>query len=1069
MARQLSLSLLGTFQAKLNGEPVVTFEYDKVRALLAYLAVERDRPHRRDVLASLLWPEQPDRAARHSLSQALLKLRQALGDRAADVPFILADPKSIQLNSDGDIQVDVTEFEARLAACATHNHAHPAGCEQCMTRRRQAAAFYGGDFLQGFSLPDSITFDNWLALTQERLHRLAIDSLYMLAHFHEECRELDRAQQFARRQVELEPWREEAHRQLMRVLALNGERSAALAQFDACCHILLAELGAEPTATTVALYEQILSGELVSEREAAVFTVSSLSLPLDHLPDPAPLPPGSLMPLSKNPLFVGRAADLQALATALNSHQALTISQVETAAATGLGGIGKTQLASEFVHRYGHYFAGGVYWLSFDNAEAIAAEVAACGDVGALALRPDFGRLTLVEQVRLVRAAWQQPTPRLLVFDNCENPRLLAEWRPPSGGCRVLVTSRRGDWELVLGVKTLALGVLSRPESIALLQKHRPDVAPSILGRIAEELGDLPLALHLAGCYLRRYGRVVSPVDYLAQLQDPMLLHHPSMQGEGISPTGHIQHVGRTFALSYDQLDPTNETDSLALKLLVHAAHFAPGEPIWYRLLVKTLGSGNDPAAALQVEGAFARLIELGLIETERDETRSVPDETLRMHRLVAKFVRDVAREAVVATQQAVEAVVYEETAAVNQSGYPVPLLAWQLHLRAVVDVAQAREDVESARLCAELGHHLWRIGDHEGALPYATKALAIREAILGPEHPDTAESLNLLGNVYLFIGGKVDRARICFERALSIQEAAFAGDDIAIAKSLNLLGLWHLNHGEARRAETFFSDALDICRRCCGVEHALTATYENNLGDTLRRLNKLEEALPHLQRALATNEKLHGSHHPDTAMNLNNIAIVLHDSGQLPEARLYYERALAIRRETLGEEHPETALMLNNLGSILIDLGELALAEELLQAALTTFEKIFTEPHSFTAFSLNNLGKLYRLLGDLSQAQSYFEKALHIRESVIAGDHPLMGHSLRNLGELLAERGQFAAARHHLERALGVYQNSLGRDHDTTQAVQAKLRGLISHALAPNLAGGVLNDQISVSGRQTS
>ncbi len=285
-------------------------------------------------------------------------------------------------------------------------------------------------------------------------------------------------------------------------------------------------------------------------------------LPLDFTPPLLPLPPSSRMPLSRNPLFVGRRDDLLRLARAIKGGETVAIGQVETAATTGLGGMGKTQLACEFVHRYGQFFGGGVFWLSFADPKAVPAEIAACGGPGALELRPDFGERPLEEQVRLVLAAWQEPIPRLLVFDNCEDPALLAQWRPTSGGCRVLLTSRRADWEPGLGVRALPLDVLSRAESLALLRNHYPDADDAILEAIAAELGDLPLALHLAGSYLARYRRTITPAQYLEQLRDPALLQHPSLRGLGLSPTGHVQNVYRTIALSYDQLDRDDPTDA---------------------------------------------------------------------------------------------------------------------------------------------------------------------------------------------------------------------------------------------------------------------------------------------------------------------------------------------------------------------------------------------------------------------------------------------------------------------------------------------------------------------------
>jgi hypothetical protein len=127
-------------------------------------------------------------------------------------------------------------------------------------------------------------------------------------------------------------------------------------------------------------------------------------LPLDVIPEPASLPPGSHMPFSRNPLFVGRADDLKALAATLKGGGTAAIGQV--AAATGLGGIGKTQLASEFAHRYGQFFVGGVFWLSFAEASGVTAEIAACGGPGALNL-PAFDALAFADQLARVRQEWQ--------------------------------------------------------------------------------------------------------------------------------------------------------------------------------------------------------------------------------------------------------------------------------------------------------------------------------------------------------------------------------------------------------------------------------------------------------------------------------------------------------------------------------------------------------------------------------------------------------------------------------------------------------------------------------------
>ena len=710
-------------------------------------------------------------------------------------------------------------------------------------------------------------------------------------------------------------------------------------------------------------------------------TYKFATLPINYIPNPAPLPKGSLMPWSKNPHFVGRESDLLALAAAFKATKTISISQVDTAIATGLGGIGKTQLASEFVHRYGQFFDGGIYWLSFDNPQAISSEIASCGDIGAMELRSDFSARSISDQVKLVLAAWQSPIPRLLVFDNCEDPDLLVQWRPTSGGCRVLVTSRRGDWEGVLDVQNLALGVLSRTKSIELLAKHCPDIKRTILDKIAEELGDLPLALHLAGRYLHYYRRALDPTDYLKQLRDPNLLKHPSMQGDGISPTGHAQHVGRTFALSYDQLDTSDENDALARKMLVHAAHFAPGEPIWYALLVKTVNVGiKKSGAALLAERAFQRLIDVGLIETEGRDI-------LRLHRLVAKFVRDVAMDEVEATQKAVEAVVFEETKQMNKDVQPLPLLSWQLHLRSVVDIAKARNDSESARLCNELGQHLWQISDFSGALLYHKKALEIRLGLFGELHQETAESLIGVGRQLRGLG-KDKESQSYFERSLKIRETLFGKFHVDTAESYENLGRCLYALGNLSEGLVYIETALEIVQAVLGSENALAAEYHNNIALCFYGMGKFDDALEQFKQALAINENVLGSEHPHTALNFHNLGSVLCRVGKYSEAQPYLERALEIRQIAYGDDHKDTAISVNALANLYYELDQLAEAQQLAEVALDKFKAILGEDHVRTSYGHRTLGQILQKQGDMAAAKSHLQRAYDIRLATRGHDH---------------------------------------------------------------------------------
>ncbi len=256
MAR-LSLSLMGPFAAQVDGQPLSGFQSNKVRALLAFLAIEMAYAHPRQTLCGLLWPEVTDSRAHHNLNQALCNLRHTIGDCGLPlpVPVLIATTQTIQFNCHSDHWLDVAEFE-RLTGWASA----PNCPSNDLAALHQAVKLYRGPFLHGFSLDDSADFDTWVVLQRERLHQLALDVLRCLADAHAAEGKLDEALYFARRQLQLDPWLEEAHLHVMRCLALSGRRSEALVQYGICRRILAQELGVAPAGETVRMYEQIRDG-----------------------------------------------------------------------------------------------------------------------------------------------------------------------------------------------------------------------------------------------------------------------------------------------------------------------------------------------------------------------------------------------------------------------------------------------------------------------------------------------------------------------------------------------------------------------------------------------------------------------------------------------------------------------------------------------------------------------------------------------------------------------------------------------------------------------------------------
>ncbi|HEX8682946.1 MAG TPA: tetratricopeptide repeat protein [Ardenticatenaceae bacterium] len=765
------------------------------------------------------------------------------------------------------------------------------------------------------------------------------------------------------------------------------------------------------------------------------------TLPPDTIPDPATLPSGSLMPFSRNPLFVGREQDFLRLAPILKGSETAAIGQIVVV--IGLAGIGKTQLASEVVHRYGQYFAGGVFWLSFADPAAIPAEVARCGGAGALDLRPDFGSLPLDDQVDLVLSTWMSDLPRLLIFDNCEDATLLDQWRPRTGLSRVLVTSRNADWSATLGVQSLPLGVLSRDESVDLLRKYRPDLPEddAALAAIANELGDLPLALHLAGSFLESYQhnpRLGDPDAYLTQLRNINPLEHPSLQGRGAthSPTGHEQHVARTFALSYQGLDDSNPVDVLALKLLARAAYFAPGEPIPHDLLSATIeADATEADERLLIEEALKRLVALGLVGKAKDGD-------LLLHRLVQYFVLEQSHKA--EAQAAVERTLLKRADQLNRQQNPAQLVPWQVHLGVATEMARQRGDEQGAALCHEYGCHLHFLGDSVRGRTYIEQAVAIREAILGPRHPSTAAALDTLGIVLQALG-EYPAARTRFEQALAIREQTLGGDHYETVQSLNNLGLLLQRQGEYRAAQQYLERAIKIWKRTLGTTHLDVANALNNLGLVLIKQGDYPGARTCHERALTIREASLGLMHPHIAQSHNNLGTVLNKQGEYAVAQTHFEQALTIYEATLSADHPKTASVLNNLAQSLRRTGDYQQAQHCLERALAIWERTLGPAHPYTGNALNNLGSLFRELGNYEAARSYYDRALAIWKETLGRNHVNTASALHNLGTVFQAQQDWSTAESYYQQAMAIREQMLGLEHPDTVKTSHELASIRS------------------------
>ncbi|MBV7329784.1 hypothetical protein KFU94_16370 [Chloroflexi bacterium TSY] len=497
----LELFCFRGFYLKIDGQGITDFRTTRVQALLAYLAVEQGVPTRRETLAGLLWPDEPERNARHNLSQTLFHLRRSIRDQATTPPLLRINAQTLELNPESAQWVDVVKFETYLANVQQHAHAALHQCNDCLEQLRQALALYRGPFLDGFSVPRSDLFEQWLVTKREYLQQQALGAFALASAIYEEKGHYEAAQQMLRRSLELVPDQEEAHAQLMRVLALSGQRSRALAQYETCCQILDAELGVEPAAETVALYEQIRDGLLESkplpkppEHKAA--QIESLgevrTKPPTPIPYQAPGPP---------PHFVGRETELAQLRAKIDT-QSLEQTGLQVIALVGMGGIGKTALAAQAAHHLRELFPDGVLWAN--GAHSLPVDIVASW---ARAFDYDFSNLPDLESRAAALRGRLAGKHVLMILDNVVSAADVKTLFPNSSTCTALLTMRDLDVAHALNAQVLLLGELSphnaRQILVRLLGEDRVAAEEEAAVEICALLQNLPLAVEIVAQRLK--------------------------------------------------------------------------------------------------------------------------------------------------------------------------------------------------------------------------------------------------------------------------------------------------------------------------------------------------------------------------------------------------------------------------------------------------------------------------------------------------------------------------------------------------------------------------------------
>lgn len=998
MTPHLSIKFFGQFHISLDGTPIHEWRYDKVRALCAYLILEKEHVHSRDKLAALLWPDSSDVAARKSLRQALIYLRQAIGDNSAQPPFLLITRESVQFNPNSSFQSDVATFLDLLAACETHLHQQVASCAPCTHHLAQAVALYQGELLAGFSLPSSLPFEEWLMMTRERLRLYAIDALGALAVAYEQNHNEEAAMQTARRQLALDPWHEGAYRLLMRLLAQRGQRTAALAEYERCRRILAKDLGIEPSQETVRLYEQIRRETGSMARETGDESPTAVT----HLHSPPVLP----VPLTE---LIGREEEVTAV------QRLLLRQNVRLLTLLGPPGVGKTHLALQVGRTMQAAFAGNVFFVDLATiSDAALVPVAIAYTLGFGEVEPKAAPLT-----RLAREL--QHKQALLILDNFEQVREAAtavlNLLQACPQLKILATSRvplrlRGEQRYTLTPLPLPpttrlpdLEYLAQNTAVALFVARAQAILPTFtltpenaaaVAAICARLDGLPLAIELAAARVR----LLPPALLLQRLQDAtggaLRLLQDGVRG-GTQPQQTWQEAIRW---SYDLLPE-------ACRLLfVRLAVFANG--FTWEAAEAVCQTGYAP---LDITAEIETLLDHSLLQQMEDPEgnhRFSMLQTIRefaLEQLAARGESDLLHQ-----RHADYYVTYAKTTA--ETWLEQQPDRWLNRIEQEVDNLRSAlawtiaHSPEQALTLAVTLFSFWhsRAYLQEGRL-WLERALAVYTA----ETPLRARALAAVSLLAQRLG---DYEPAAAWASASVALSRQLGDQETLAYGLNNLSIVLLSQGNNLAAQQVAEESLSLCRALgdqVGIHRAMMV-----IGQAALHEDRLDAALEALQASLAFWRQRR--ERKNAVLCLINLArLHMLRAGYATADSLIHE-AISLSRQ-LGDCHWELVASWT-LGELAFRQGAYDRAESLWRTLLLQAREL--GDRYFTAVTLGKLALLALYRRELAAADTLLQESLALAHAI--GAQWCVADCLANLGFAAFLRHDFTRAESLLRQSLRLF-----------------------------------------------
>jgi tetratricopeptide (TPR) repeat protein len=717
-------------------------------------------------------------------------------------------------------------------------------------------------------------------------------------------------------------------------------------------------------------------------------------------------PPNNLTTYGLSPdRFVGRDRDLARLHGLLQTQ-----TQVAIAGVSGLGGVGKSELALQYARAHLGDYPGGVVWLR---------AAAACGELVAFAqprwfAQVDFTPLDTPEKQAIFcqnhwpKTADNPPGRVLLILDDVTDFAGQVQRGFPVVGdrFRVLITSRE---KYLPSEARLDLEVLEPAAALALLSnlvgEARIAAERATAEKLCEWLGYLPLGLELVGSYLAADQDLL--LTTMQQRLEQKRLAAKALTQVPATTTAD-RGVAAAFELSWQALGEE------AQRLAVLLGCFGPAPVLW--AWVEGCLPDDDEE---DLEAARAELVRLSLLER-------LGDRQYGLHPLIREFfaAKRAAWPEGEALQQAFLGQMVSLAKTVPQTVTLADLArtrpAWPHLEAAATDSAKIADDdcgwpfTALARLAARQG--LWS----EAEQHWRTR-LTTTERRFGPDHPDTAASLN------------------------------------------NLAALYD-SQGRYEAAEPLYRRSLEIREQVLGADHPHTAASLNNLAALYESQGRYEAAESLYRRSLEIQEQVLGADHPSTATSLNNLAGLYESQGRYEAAEPLYRRSLEICERVLGADHPDTASSLNNLAELYRAQGRYEAAEPLFRRSLEICERVLGADHPFTATSLNNLAGLYESQGRYEAAEPLYRRSLEIDEKVYGPDHPEVATDLNNLANLYQSQGRYEAAEPLFRRCLEIFLEKLGQDHPKTQTVQENFRIFVQTVIKADRAADLSDHPLTQS-----